>query len=68
MKKSTNKLIAHIEKGLTQTEIVKKGFPLSTVRYHFRRIKNPKMHEKLLKRHNKARREKYLESKELIHR
>lgn len=67
MKKTTQKIIAYIEKGLPQMQIVKKGFPLSTVRYHFRKINRPKVHEKLLKRHNKARREKYLETKELIH-
>ena len=74
MKRSTRTIISYIEKGLTQTEIFNKGYPLSTVRYHFRKMKRPKAHEKTLKRHNSLRNKNYalkkknsLKSKEVIH-
>jgi hypothetical protein len=59
-RKSKN-IIKFIEAGLRPFEITAKGYSKYTVRYHYRKIKNPKKHEKFVSKImalNKASRER----------
>lgn len=58
MKKTTQKIITLLEKGLSQRKIATMGYPLSTVRYNARKLNNPKAHEKFLKKFAKYRLER----------
>lgn len=50
MLKTTKEIIKLIDKGVAQMEIRRRGYPVATVRYHWRKIKNPKRHQRALER------------------
>lgn len=59
MKKTTQKIVALLQKGHSQRKIALMGYPLSTVRYQARKMNNPKAHAKFLKKFGEYKKVRY---------
>lgn len=64
-KKSTEDIIKLLEKGHTQWEVYKMGYPFGTVRYHYQRLYKPKQFKKFMANHKERMRKRQLSTRKL---